>query len=77
MGYENSRLNKILKRIIRVINLSKYNDHTEPIVKKLNLLKIEDILKLNEVKFYYKLQNEKTTSIFPIPAYITKQPDSM
>ncbi len=53
-GYEHSRLNKIQKsyRVIRIINLSKYNDHTEPIFKKLKLLKIEDILKLNEVKLY-------------------------
>ncbi len=67
-GYEHSRLNNTLKRVIRIINLSKYNDHTEPIFKKLKLLKIEDILKLNEVKFYYKLQNEKR------PAYFLYQP---
>ncbi len=35
---------------------------------KLKLLKIEHILKLNEVKFYYKLQNEK------LPAYFLDQP---
>ncbi len=54
-------------RVIRIINISKYNDHTEPIFKKLKLLKIEDIMKLNEVKFYYKLQNEK------LPAYFLNQ----
>ncbi len=37
-------------------------------LKKLKLLKIEDILKLNEVKFYYKLQKEK------LPAYFLYQP---
>ncbi len=40
-GYEDSRLNKIQKRVIRIINLSKYNDHTEP-----NLLKLEDIAEI-------------------------------
>ncbi len=73
-GYEHISLNKIQKRVIRIINLSKYNDHTVPIFKKLKLLKLEDILKLNELKFYYKLENKKTTSIFPRPTYITKQP---
>ncbi len=67
-GYEHSRLNKIQKRVIRIINLSKYNHHTELIFKKLKLLKIEDILKLNEFKFYYKLENKK------LPAHFLDQP---
>ncbi len=32
--------------------------------KKLKLLKIEDILKLNEIKFYYKLENGKLSAYF-------------
>ncbi len=66
-GYEHSRLKQILKRVhvIRIINLSKYNAHTEPIFKKtLKLLKIEDILKLNEIKFYFKLVNKKLPVYF-------------
>ncbi len=66
-GYECSRLNKIPKRVIRIINLSKYNDHTEPIFKKLKQLKIENILILNEIIFYYKLENGK------LPAYFLNQ----
>ncbi len=38
-GYEHSRLNKIQKRIIRIINLSKSNDHTEQIFKKIKAIK--------------------------------------
>ncbi len=38
---------------------SKYNAHTEPIFKKLKLLKNEDILKLQELKLYYKNKNNK------------------
>ncbi len=63
-GYECRRLNKIQKRVIRILNLSKYNDHTEPIFKNLKLLKIEDIFKLNEIKFYYKLENGKLLAYF-------------
>ncbi len=36
--------------------------------QKLKLLKIEDILKLNELKFYHKLENKK------LPAYFLDQP---
>ncbi len=46
-GYEHSKLNEIPKRVFRTMNFSKYNDHTEPIFKKLKLLKLEDMLKLN------------------------------
>ncbi len=63
-GYEYSRLNKIPRRVIRIINLSKYNDHTESIFKKLKLLKLEDMLKLNESQFYYKLENKKLAVYF-------------
>ncbi len=66
-GYEHSRLKQIQKRVIRIINLSKYNAHTEPLFKKLKLLKIEDILKLNEIKFYFKLVNKK------LPVYFQQQ----
>ncbi len=33
---------------------SKYNAHTDPIFKKEKLLKLRDIIKLQELKFYYK-----------------------
>ena len=38
---------------------SNYNAHTEALFKQLNLLKISDICKLQEIKFYYKLINNK------------------
>ena len=31
-----------------------YNAHTEPLLKALDILKIEDMLKLNVFKFYFK-----------------------
>ena len=36
------------------LSASKYNAHTEPLFKNLKLLKIEHILKLHELKLYYK-----------------------
>ena len=53
-GYQCHRLQKLQKRAIRIITLSKYNDHTAPLFKKLNLLTIKDILALQELKLYYK-----------------------
>ena len=34
---------KIQKKAVRIITLSKYNSHTEPLFKKLNTLKVEVI----------------------------------
>ncbi len=50
-GYECERIIKLQKKAIRTISLSKYNAHTEPIFKTLKLLKVKDILTLQELKF--------------------------
>ena len=34
---------KLQKKAIRIISLAKYNAHTEPLFKTLNLLKMNDI----------------------------------
>ncbi len=56
-GYRCERITKWQKRIIRILSISKYNAHTEPIFKILRLLKVNDILKLQELKFHYKYDN--------------------
>ena len=63
-GYECKRLEKIQKKSIRNITGSKYNSHTEPLFKKLGLLKISDILKHNVLKFFHKLKNNKVPIYF-------------
>ena len=40
------RINKLQKKAIRIVSLSKYNAHTEPIFKTLHILKVADILKI-------------------------------
>ena len=37
------RIAILQKRVIRIVDKSYYNAHTEPIFKKLNLLKFQDI----------------------------------
>ncbi len=49
---------------MRIINVSKYNAHTDPLFKNTKLLKIEGILKLNELKFYYKFENGSLPNYF-------------
>ena len=63
-GYKCDRITKIQKRAIRLINLSKYNAHTEPIFKQFKLLKVNHILQTQEFKFYHKFKNNT------LPAYL-------
>jgi hypothetical protein len=64
-GYANiTSLNLIQKKIIRIITLSKYIAHTDPLFIELNLLKINDIKFINELKFYYKLQQNQLPEYF-------------
>ena len=53
-GYSCNRLEKLQKRLIRMITRSKYNAHTEPLLKQLELLKLSDLLELSALKFYFK-----------------------
>ena len=63
-GYQCYRLEKIQKRIIRTITVSKYNAHTEPLFKLLGLLKIQDMLDLSSLKFYYKYRRDNLPAFF-------------
>ena len=49
-GRHTNVMHNIQKRAIRIIAASKYNAHTEPLFKQLNLLKACDICKLQELK---------------------------
>ncbi len=63
-GFSLSRIVLLQKKIVRVITLNKYNAHTEPLFKALQLLKVQDIFKLQELKFHYKLANKKLPEYF-------------
>ena len=62
-GYNTDRLFKLQKRAVRVISKSKFNAHTNPLFK---ILKIEDLHKLNVLKFYYKLIDKNIPQYFHI-----------
>ena len=44
-GYKGTRLLKIQKKAVRIITLSGYSSHSEPLFKQLNMLKIADQLR--------------------------------
>ena len=56
-GIAATRLEKLQMKAIRLITNSKYIAHTNPLFKRLQLLKIVDIFKLRVLKFYYNLYN--------------------
>ena len=63
-GYKGIRLLKIQKKAVRIITLSGYSTHSEPLFKQLNMLKIADQLRLQELKFYFKYIHKN------LPAYL-------
>ncbi len=72
-GYKCDRIVKLQKKISRIISLSKYNAHIEPIFKRLKLLKVSDNLIMRELKFYYKFIHEKLPSYLQnLPLYANK-----
>ena len=50
-GFESSRIIKLQKKALRIITLNNYISHTESLYKKLSLLKVDDIHKLQQLKF--------------------------
>ena len=63
-GFSLEKIIKLQKRAIMVVSNSKYNSHTEPLFKKLKLLKLTDIFNCQQIKFYHKYLNNKLPEYF-------------
>ena len=63
-GFNTHRLIKLQKRAIRIITDSKYNSHTEPLLKSLNILKINDIFTIQCLKFFHNYINDRVPVFF-------------
>ena len=63
-GFNCGRLKTLQKKVIRIITNSKYNAHTEPIMKDLGILKLEDLFKLNMCKWYYRFIHKELPEYF-------------
>ena len=67
-GYNCRRLINLQKKAIRIVSNSKYNSHTEPIFKNLHILKLTDMVRINQLKFIHNYINGK------LPAYFQNIP---
>ena len=66
-GFKSDRLFKLQKRTVSIITRSKYGTHTEPLLKALNLLKIEYIMKIKALKLCYRYkQNELPKDFYSV-----------
>ena len=66
-GVKQSKLKGLIncqKKCVRNINKSRYNSHTEPIFKKLRILRLNDLFELNCRKFMYSYLHDKLPSCF-------------
>ena len=66
-GFNCVRLIKLQKKVLRYIGSTSYTAHCDPLFKTFKILKIPDLLRLQELKFYYKHTNNK------LPAYYLQQ----
>ena len=57
-GYNSERIFKLQKKAVRLITLAKFNAPSEPIFKSLNLLKVQDIFEICQMKFYHNYLNK-------------------
>ena len=63
-GLKAKRIIKLQKWAIRAITCSKYNAHTDPVLKRLLILKVSDIYNLTALKFYHKYKMDKLPKSF-------------
>ena len=63
-GFNLKRILKLQKKAIRVISLSKYNSHTDPLFKQLSILRVDHIFQCQCLKLYHKITNNKAPSFF-------------
>ena len=61
-GFNTKYIFKLQKKCMRILTKSKYNAHTDPILKKLNILKIHDLFKLHLLKLYHNYKNNNLPS---------------
>lgn len=69
-GFKLNRLVKLQKKAVRIIANTKYNKHTDPIFKKLNILKVTDIVTRKLYKFFYRYSNNTLPYYFLNNTYL-------
>ena len=63
-GYNCDRIVKLQKQAIRLICSARFKAHTEPLFKKLNTLKLCDLMQARALNFYYRYSNNELPRYF-------------
>ena len=58
------KVSLLQKNILRIIAFSKLFPHSEPLLKQLSMIKFNDMVKIQQVKFYYRYLIAKLPSYF-------------
>ena len=61
-GFDLNKLRIIQKKAVRILSQAHYLAHTEPLFKKENILKIDDIFKMHSYKLYFNFMNNTLPS---------------
>jgi len=75
-GFQPRQLAKLQKKAIRFVTRSKYNAHSEPLFKKLSVLKLDDMLIRKTYNFYYQLHHMLLPQFFSDSFSIVRQHDT-
>ena len=63
-GNRSGKLKNLQKKAVRIISNAKYNAHTNPLFRNLNILKVDDICTLHDYKFCFKVMNKMVPEYF-------------
>jgi hypothetical protein len=74
-GYQPKQLIKLQKKAVRNITNSKFNAHSEPLLKKLQILKLNDMLNRKILNFYFMLQHRSVPDYFLDTFQLHRQQD--
>ena len=64
VGFQWNRIFKLQKRTLHIMTNSKYNTHTGPLCKELEMLKVKNIFDVQCMKFWYKFVNKSLPEYF-------------
>ena len=74
-GHKAQKLMNIQKKLVRIITNSRYNSHTDPLFKRLNILKANHLCALHELNFCYKMQHNLLPFYF-VNSFFTRHNDT-
>ena len=71
-GYNSGNISNLQKKAVRVISNCHRHAHTDPLFKFCNILKLDDLLRLEELKLFFKFENGLLPDFFYRESFIEK-----